>query len=417
MKSKRIISILLIPIMILTITLCDVKKAQGAALETAVSILAAAIIGVESSETYQDWYDNELQPHYISMMNEVFERTGLVKMGFNENFTDTLFHTIGGDPIQNFRQYMSHKNNVDPSSITDDQAKQGLYNMFNNSHVEGSNVTIADDLKQYFLYIQDSYIDSLEMFTLYGCDLQASLNSAAWGPNVYEIGELINSNPYDYIIIKTYADNATSNVEVLDISTSPNYQLFGVVSDVYSDAWSRVVFYCVREVNGLIKAEEFGRYGDEEFTVYKDELTSSSLGSPSNNNYSVITAYDHTDVNGYLNTSKYQSCGGSDWRYYPKVFTKNGYGLNCFSSLTALNSYLEEYGLGRKPYYINNTVYNNWKNSSGDYTFSNDNSNHVTYGDITNYIDDHHSETGYYPTIPEINVYIENQQNPTNPTP
>lgn len=74
--------------------------------------------------------------------------------------------------------------------------------------------------------------------------------------------------------------------------------------------------------------------------------------------------------------------------------------------------------LGRPSYYVNNTVYNSWKNSTGDYTINTDNSNHATYGDVNTYVDDHHTETGTYPSPEEINVYIENKPAPTpEPTP
>ena len=201
---KRIVSFLLVLVLIFSITLIDVKKAQAAAIGTVASVasvLASVIIAVESSETYQDWYDNELQPHYISMMNEVFERTGLVKIGFNENFTDTIFHTIGGDPIRNFIQYMASKNNVDPSSITDDQAKQGLYNMFNNSRVDGSNVVIADDLKQYFFYLQDAYIDQNKYYIGYSIDYSYFNND-----ETHLIVQEIKNHQDQYYCFYTYQD-------------------------------------------------------------------------------------------------------------------------------------------------------------------------------------------------------------------
>lgn len=73
---------------------------------------------------------------------------------------------------------------------------------------------------------------------------------------------------------------------------------------------------------------------------------------------------------------------------------------------------------GKMPYYYNNNVYTDFSSSVGDYTVNTDNRNYVTYGDVTTYIDDHHTETGEYPSIPEINVWIESQPSPTPlPTP
>lgn len=63
---------------------------------------------------------------------------------------------------------------------------------------------------------------------------------------------------------------------------------------------------------------------------------------------------------------------------------------------------------GIQSYYINQPVYNNWDNSTGDYTVTTDNSNKATYGDITNYINSFNTETGTYPTPDDINHWITN---------
>lgn len=67
-------------------------------------------------------------------------------------------------------------------------------------------------------------------------------------------------------------------------------------------------------------------------------------------------------------------------------------------------------------YYYNNSVYNNWNNSIGDYTVTNDNSNKTSYGDITSYIDSYNTENGYPPNPSTIEIHIHNENNPV-PTP
>lgn len=62
-------------------------------------------------------------------------------------------------------------------------------------------------------------------------------------------------------------------------------------------------------------------------------------------------------------------------------------------------------------YYVNEDVWNDFSSTSGDYTFDNSNVNTVSYGDITNYIDSFNQENGYPPSIPDININIENQNN------
>ena len=60
-------------------------------------------------------------------------------------------------------------------------------------------------------------------------------------------------------------------------------------------------------------------------------------------------------------------------------------------------------------YYYNDTVWNDFSTSSGDYTVNSSNVNTVSYGDTTSYIDSFNTENGYPPSPTEININIENE--------
>lgn len=62
-----------------------------------------------------------------------------------------------------------------------------------------------------------------------------------------------------------------------------------------------------------------------------------------------------------------------------------------------------------QPYYYNNRVWTDFSSSTGDYTFSADNINTVSYGDITSYIDSYNTENGYPPSVQDIEVTINNK--------
>lgn len=67
---------------------------------------------------------------------------------------------------------------------------------------------------------------------------------------------------------------------------------------------------------------------------------------------------------------------------------------------------MKESNLGVSPYYITDS-YNNFSNTSGSYnTTTADNS--ITYGDITNYINNYYGDNGIYPTPEDIKIYIDN---------
>lgn len=66
---------------------------------------------------------------------------------------------------------------------------------------------------------------------------------------------------------------------------------------------------------------------------------------------------------------------------------------------------LKESNLGISPYYVTDS-YNTFANTTGSYnTTTNDNS--VTYGDVTNYVNNYYGQNGTYPTPEQIKIEIE----------
>ena len=71
-----------------------------------------------------------------------------------------------------------------------------------------------------------------------------------------------------------------------------------------------------------------------------------------------------------------------------------------------------------QPYYYNNTVWEDFSSSTGDYTLTNNNINTITYGDTTSYIDSFNQTNGVPPSVTNIDTWIENQNvENTTPTP
>lgn len=101
-------------------------------------------------------------------------------------------------------------------------------------------------------------------------------------------------------------------------------------------------------------------------------------------------------------------------RSYPflPLFSKNSIGLRYFFNVDQVTPQSILY----QPYYYNDSVYQDFSNSSGDYIFSPSNVNTISYGDTTTYIDSFNREEGAPPTIPQINNYImqQNEQNVNN---
>lgn len=85
--------------------------------------------------------------------------------------------------------------------------------------------------------------------------------------------------------------------------------------------------------------------------------------------------------------------------------------IKCYNTLADLKADTQ----GRSPYYITNT-WNDFINSTTNYTIDNSNYNPVTYNEIINHNETIYNQTGDYPTIDEIIRWIEERRNP-DPTP
>ena len=91
--------------------------------------------------------------------------------------------------------------------------------------------------------------------------------------------------------------------------------------------------------------------------------------------------------------------------YDQSIFMRNRVGLRFFNS----RSDITVPGIITQPYYYNNVTWNNIRTSTGDYTFSPDNSNTISYIDALNYINSFNTDNGYPPSVQDINIHIEDK--------
>ena len=168
--KKRIIASILIPVLVLNITLCNVKqtKAVVGAVIGAVGVLADVIIGVEQSDTYAQWYENYYRTKYNQMLKDAFKAVGLPSNW--DRVADFISTTYGGDPLQNLLIWMRQTGRIGENETkTDDELKQILYQMYDNSSVNSNNdtVTISNDLRDYILFLTEAYQQNNKMYTGY----------------------------------------------------------------------------------------------------------------------------------------------------------------------------------------------------------------------------------------------------------
>lgn len=148
-----------------------------------------------------------------------------------------------------------------------------------------------------------------------------------------------------------------------------------------------------------------------------------------NSNWQTISGriFDYDSVNKY-----YYDTGNTEWANPYMQKTQAGkawneyywYGARMCFTFGGVHRYLvyktlsslQSSNVGEAPYYYNNTVNTNYNNTTGDFTVTTDNSNHATYSGVIEYNQQYYDDHSYYPTIENIENYIENVSSPT-PTP
>lgn len=254
-------------------------------------------------------------------------------------------------------------------------------------------ITYNDNSKLVLDTIVDTYIDSTGIDYGYSINLSQIPNQFEDGGYYAKIKELCEQYQDDYYILSCCPKYNTNN-NVFIICSREEYGL--VLTGINND-------------NHTFSAQP---YNYENWQCLK--LRNSTF-----------TGFDYDGTTGEIVSSNYYNnywgdCPNFSSTLEPNVPVTIVNPMFClFSSRKACVYYLfksvndlKNFSVGNSPYYINSTVNNNWKNSSGDYTLNIDNSNHVTYQDVKRYID----EQPTAPSLPQIEDWIINQPSPT-PTP
>lgn len=255
----------------------------------------------------------------------------------------------------------------------------------NNITINGDgNIVLNDDAKQFINFLIKDTIENSDPYVTYSFNLFDYTGNFAT-PQVYDaLVSLCETYQDSYQIIKFGNNN---QVCLLPVGQYAGFYYLG------SDIAYRSNVYSLSNWNGTPNEDDY-RYFVYQNGVYVEQ---SLYKTPLTDVYSQVPG--KVNGNNIGSAVCYISAG-------------TNYDVLIFRDLSNLRSWSK----GHSPYYFNNQVYRNYSNSVGDYTITNDNSNKVNIGDINTFIDDHHTETGEYPSSSEINVFIDNYL-PETPTP
>lgn len=408
--KKRIFSIFLILIISLNIIFLDTKKVQAViGIDDVLLALLGATIGIgsgiELSDDYHDWYDNYVRPKFRDSLREL---VGVISgKPVDPAKFDELFPYLGPDLLQELRIIINKQSGTPVENITDDMCKQYIYNAYRNSVVNEDNdsFTMSSDLNFILHHFNDVLEENSGSYYVYPFSID--LSYGLFGNGTYyqalrdKIREIENEGNYLIVLHSVFGSNPIGQIAAFPYEND-------IVSLYYrnGDNGNGTIYQLYNQDDWGIYS--FGSNSYLNFTY--DSNTSSFISSDTSNGWS-----DNRGVVGGLFLKQGEplhSYRDGMWTVF--LCSKKNYPVKVYKTLSDLKAE----SIGYSSYYVNEPVYNNWSNSTGDYTVTTSNYNPVSYGDITNYIDSFNTENGSYPNLPDINNFIENFiPEGTNPTP
>lgn len=293
-------------------------------------------------------------------------------------------------------------------SATDESINEYINNNITTDNSDNS-VVYNDNSKFVVNYVGDYLKERYGYKYLYGCSLQKS--QEYFGSNIFQIAQMLNNNHNSFVQIGTLGESVKVHVYNYNFGSS---MIYGVLSQDYSADWKRIKLYEVKNINGVMHVDLWFPEDSSVCSVYDAVDASSMIDVSSNYNYPLSLGPTATYLDAYGCVLPQQNAGSNQWNGYPKIFSFGNNGIIWFNSLEDLNTYIQNIGVGKYPYYTNNQVYSNWINSTGDFTLDSNNSNNIDYSQVNNYITDSYNENGEYPSLPDINNYITNTNNNNN---
>lgn len=295
--------------------------------------------------------------------------------------------------------------NFDYQTATEDYIGQWIVD---NTEVINGDVVFGDKYNSFIKEYNDNYVEENKINIWYCCSVQASSSN-----------DLVNGFLEDAVpIMDEFKNNCyyllrTSNSGTTYFYVIPKMDcmIYGVQSAVFSNQWHGFNLYRCKDISGIITYEPI-LVRDSLCTVY---LYGSDGHLTLINDHSTIDqGYAESQLGAYYYYQAGHGTEGHDFLRYPKGISKYGDTIETFLSTSALDTYIHSTGVGLQPYYYNNQVWNNFSQSSGDYTVGSGNVNTVTYGDTVTYIQDSYNQTGNYPDIDNVNNWIETTNNNNN---
>ena len=266
------------------------------------------------------------------------------------------------------------------SNDTDEEALKKINDALGNSiTVNDNSISYSSTTNTLINAYADAVKNNSGFYYAYSIRLTDNINNISDGQFYNALRQKLTELKDYNMIVMWYDGNlfATNDTTLSNINAGVvNYTNYTNVTNFYgSDTWQ--VKYITPE-NGV---------------CYLYDATNHTYVSNNNTNWAMHGGGYGLEPGGGMIQTGYT---------YPMTITLDTY--KTYKVYQTLED-LKHDSLGIAPYYQSKNYSNNI--NSGN-TYDNSNSNNITYGDVTNYVNNYYGSNGNYPDTPVINIYIDN---------
>lgn len=331
--------------------------------------------------------------------------------GFTVN--DALFNLAMQD-LEDFKSWLTghstggHSFGTAEDSTTQDFVNESAKYFVNNITLNDNSKTITfnDNSRQFLINTADYIKSKMTSKIIYSFDVQAS--TVIFGSDLaVPIAGLCNDNPDDVFILNCNGSYDAS-LRIIQVQSlgSALYVVGGNSGDYYGgQLWE------AHKENGVLACKmitcdskhiiKVYGFSNGELVDYTEDYKTRYV----NRNFAWGWCYKEPNF----------SAPSKNFMKQPVYISTNKRSFEYFENSSYLQEYLNTVGVGNAPYYTTNT-WNDFSNSTGDYTVDSNNVNTVTYNDIVNNNQNYYDDHGTYPNPTQTQEYINNTNNDNRKT-
>ena len=349
---------------------------------------------------------------YYTLIDFVDDTQNYLENEFNndvestlKNYTHKCFQTVGFliNEIQNTLGIKQAIHQVDPTIDDNSTDKDAAEWIQNNVSVSGNSVEFSDNMNQFIKNYSNDFVADNTVYTGYSLDLD---NFPMTSNEKQDIKTLVRQNQTNYYCFAKIVNGASWLCYVPKYSTltDKDYQAFYFIGGSNPE---NNLFYrldrCNKYGETLQNTDQGWLQSEYEINYYK--YTNGQFTYNTNPGGSGLPCYAGKRKN--LTVNDYTL---STYWYFVTVGKTEEIQIYSSSSLASRNS------LGQSPYYYNNSTWQDFSSTSGDYIVTDENINTVSYGDTISYIGDQRTENNNQVDNSTVNNWITNTNNDNHST-